>query len=141
MNLVDHARPPLSRIYDAHAGFVATDFGRLKPNTVMVEPVTPPDRIGEIFVPLSSLGPAACQILYRVVAVGDVAPWSLAPGMTLIKTAPGDVIVPRNGMLDPIGPNLFSCAAEHILAVINPEVFEPDATIGEPIAANDEHVA
>lgn len=138
MNLTP--RPALERIHDPHAGFTATDFGQLKPNTVMLEPVDGPEYLGKIIVPGTSLGPAACRVLYRVVAAGKHMSICLAPGESSPIVKVGDVVVPRNGMFDPVGPNLFSCGMQHILAIIDPEVFEPDAEIGAPIegAANDE---
>jgi hypothetical protein len=112
----------LERIHDPHRGFVAEDFSTLKPNTALVEPVEGPESIGAIVVPGSSLGPRACRVLYRVVAVGPFLPHTLAPGESAPRLNAGDVVLPRNGMFDPVGPNLFSIGLQHVLATIAPSV-------------------
>lgn len=122
----------LERIF--RDGLRASDYSAIKPNTLLVSPVRPPDRISGLVMPGSSVT-GANAILYRVEAVsplargaesGRASVWLLPgdAGDTAIATLkPGDVVTLRNGMLEPVHPDgsLLAIDVRHVLGVVQVE--------------------
>jgi len=134
----------------------AVDFGPIKPNHIIVEPLKPSkDDLteGGIVLPGQAVGniPGVACFCYRVIARGeyvvgdgdrrDPAVWStmtLTDGDEALLVKPGDVVMVRNAALDPIHVNQRQLIVHvrHVLSIVN-EVAdvveaapEPDPTRG-----------
>jgi hypothetical protein len=130
----------LERIY--RHGLSAADIEHVKPNSLVVSPVAPPEAMGGIIMPGTSVA-GANHVAYRVektgllvTAGGDMgASAALLPGdsgdAVFANLKAGDVVTLRNGMLEPMDPHgaLLSIDVRHILAVLVPFDSPPDGSV------------
>jgi hypothetical protein len=102
----------IAHVYARGFGEVA---GRLSlaPGLILVSPVRPPERTAAgIVTELATTRIEGTRaLMYRVVAV--------APGLP-DTPAPGDIVILRNALLDPIQPDLdlLVIKREHVIAVV-----------------------
>jgi hypothetical protein len=108
----------IGRIYQQ--GFVKSDFvedGLLQPGLVALEPVRPPSvTMGGIHTSVDwAKMPAPRCVMHRVMAVGPKDETYDGPALSL---EPGDVVVVRTAMAEPIHPNMepLLVHARHVLA-------------------------
>lgn len=108
----------LSRLY--RSGWRAEDFGTLRPDTVIVEPVRPPKQVeGSLLVAADQTVeiPGTMCLLFRVLAVGPRA----GVDTDNLVVRPGDVCALRNAALDPLHPNgeALRIDAKHIFSIVS----------------------
>lgn len=100
-------------------GWKDEDIRELRAGLVLVEPVRPPEKtLGGIDVsPALQKMPGQACLLYRVIKVGPPDTSNQEP---LLAIEPGDVVVTRNAMLDPIhhNRNVLVIHHKHILAKV-----------------------
>lgn len=102
-------------------GFIADDIVSVGKNVVLLVPIYPPESIGAIKLPSTSLEGAGC-LYFRVVLKGDVDLQTVPAGLSPLRVSVGDVVIPRHAMLDPMGPRpcrMFAAATWHLLAVVD----------------------
>jgi hypothetical protein len=109
----------LQRLYTRPRSLRVEHLDALAPNSVVVEPVLPPNQTESGILLKEGDIPGTAAICFRVL---DVGPETYPPPMSI---GDGDIVVVRNAMLEPIHPamDILVIEAKHILARLKlPEV-------------------
>lgn len=138
----------ITRVY--LEGWQVEDFGVIKPNHIMVEPLKPDVETatkGGILLPGMEVGkiPGVSAFLYRVVARGECTALEQQPtpghpiivqevsgGEAWMAAAVGEVVSLRNALVDPIHVNqrLLLIHDKHVLTIVDPKRMED---VEEPV--------